>query len=71
MLKGTNVYVPPWGLVLTFSPAFTSLPPVTVIAQAAARKAEAVNVTLNGCTVLVLDSSGRAVGGLVSYQIGA
>lgn len=68
MLNGSNLYVPSWGLVVTFAPPFGTTPTVRPVAKATGRSAEAIGVTPVQCTLFVLDAQGRSVGGLVDYK---
>jgi hypothetical protein len=67
MMKGSNLYVPSWGLVVAFSPPFGTAPSVTPVAKQSGRAAEAIGVTATQCTIIVLDAQGRSVGGLIDY----
>lgn len=67
MMRGRSVYVPPWGLPLTFSPAFAAAPAVSVSVRDSGKSASARDVTASGCTLIVADRAGRKTSGLVNW----
>jgi hypothetical protein len=65
---GSNILVPPWGLVVTYPQAFGAVPMLIVTANDVTKSAVGVMPSASQFTAFVFDSMGNSTGGLISYS---